>query len=60
MLKVLKDEHSLGFYRKVAETVPEHRVFEALSEVKAAAREATIEATKGALFSNLILRKGHP
>jgi DNA-binding transcriptional ArsR family regulator len=54
ILAVLKDEHSLGFYRKVAETVPEHRVFEALSEVRLAARENRIKATKGALFAWLV------
>ncbi len=54
MLDVLHDEHSLGFYRKVAQTVPEHRVFEALSEVRLAAREGRVRTSKGALFVGLM------
>jgi len=54
MLDVLHDEHSLGFYRKVAQTVPEHRVFEALSEVRLAAREDRVKVSKGAMFVSLI------
>lgn len=56
MLKVLQDVHSLGFYRKVAETVPEHRVFEALSEVKLTARERRAHLNRGALFTSLLHR----
>jgi len=51
MLKVLKDEHSLGFYRKVAGKVPEHKIFEALSEVRLVARQHGIRHTKGAFFT---------
>jgi DNA-binding transcriptional ArsR family regulator len=54
MLEVLHDEHSLGFYRKVAQTVPEQRVFEALSEVRLADREGRVRTSKGALFVALI------
>ena len=54
MLDVLHDEHSLGYYRKVAQTVPEHRVFEALSEVRLADRENRVRTSKGALFVALI------
>jgi len=54
ILKVCKDEHSLGFYRKVAETVPEHRVFEALSVVRTATRERRIWSTRAALFTAII------
>lgn len=54
MLDVLHDEHSLGFYRKVAQTVPEHQVFEALSEVRLADREGRVQTSKGALFVGLI------
>jgi len=59
MLNVLKDEHSLGFYRKVAQTVPQHRVFEALSEIRLATREGTLE-NPPALFATLVRlhRKG--
>ena len=51
MLKVLKDEHSLGFYRKVAELVPEHRIFQALSETKQATREDRIRTSQGRFFT---------
>jgi hypothetical protein len=54
MLRVLKDDHSLGFYRKVALIAPEHRVFEALREVKLAVREGRVRATPGAMFTALI------
>lgn len=54
ILKVCKDKHSLGFYRKVAETVPEHRVFEALSDVKWSAREHRVRTSRGALFSAVL------
>jgi DNA-binding MarR family transcriptional regulator len=57
ILKVCKDRHSLGFYRKVAETVPEHRVFEALSEVNQASRSMAVRA-KGAFFTSIALSKG--
>lgn len=55
MLQVLGDEHSLGFYRKVAQGVPEYRIFENLSEVKLAAREGRVRKSKGALFTSLII-----
>lgn len=42
------------FYRRVAATVSEHRIFEALSEVKLAAREGRITKSKRALFASLI------
>lgn len=54
MLRVLKDEHSLGFYRKVAETVPEHRIFEALSLVRQTLRQERLKNSKGALFTYLL------
>jgi hypothetical protein len=54
ILDVLHDEHSLGFYRKVAQTVPEHWIFEALSEVRLAEREGRVRVSKGAMFVALI------
>lgn len=54
MLRVLGDRHSLGFYRKVAHTLPAHKVFEALSEVRLADREGRVRTSKGALFVGLI------
>jgi len=53
MLAVLKDEHSLGFYRKVASLCPPQIIFEALSVVKQAARDGAIRKTRGALFATL-------
>lgn len=54
MLNVLHDEHSLGFYRKVAETIPEPRIFEALSIVRQLSRDGQIHANRGATFVSLI------
>jgi DNA-binding MarR family transcriptional regulator len=54
ILKELKDKSSLGFYRKVAQIVPQHRVFEALSEVRLASREGRIRASRGAYFTSLV------
>jgi DNA-binding MarR family transcriptional regulator len=58
MLKELKDEHSLGFYRKVAENVLEHKVFEALSQVRCQGRtKGGVRRTKGAMFAYLLSRR---
>ena len=54
MLAVLRDEHSLGYYRRVATTVEPHRIFEALSTVRQAAQDGAIRKTRGALFATLI------
>lgn len=54
MVSQLGDPHSLGFYRKVAATVPEQRIFEALGEVKLAGIEGRVEKSKGALFTNIL------
>lgn len=54
ILAVLKDEHSLGYYRQVAETVEPQRIFEALSTIKQAAREGRIQRSPGAAFVSLI------
>jgi DNA-binding transcriptional ArsR family regulator len=58
MLAVLKDEHSLGFYRRIAVTVPEHRIFEGLSLVKQLSREDQIQKTKGAAFTAIVRGPG--
>jgi len=55
ILKELKDEHSLGFYRKIASTASQHDVFAALSEVKTATRERRIRRSPGAMFTSLAL-----
>lgn len=54
MAEQLGDPHSLGFYRKVASTVPQQRLFEALSVVRTCAREKRIRMTRGALFVQVI------
>jgi DNA-binding transcriptional ArsR family regulator len=60
MLAVLKDEHSLGFYRKVASRCPPETIFEALSIVKQTARDGAIRKTRGALFATLIRESATP
>lgn len=54
ILNELKDEHSLGFYRKVASRVHERRIFEILGHVKLASREGHVNTSKPALFTSLI------
>lgn len=54
MLAVLQDEKSLGYYRRLAEMVDPHRIFEALSVVKQAAREGAIRKSRGAMFVTLV------
>jgi hypothetical protein len=54
MLRVLGDEHSLGFYRRVAKRVPTPLIFEALGIVKEIAREGNIRKSRGALFVKVI------
>jgi DNA-binding transcriptional ArsR family regulator len=60
MLTVLEDEHSLGFYRKVAARSPPQIIFEALSVVKQAARDGAIRKTRGALFAALVKESATP
>jgi hypothetical protein len=60
MIDVLRDEHSLGFYRKVAARCPPQIIFEALSVVKQAARDGAIRKTRGALFATLIKESARP
>lgn len=55
MVRVCGDPHSLGFYRRIALSVPEHRIFEALSQVRTASLERRIAASKAALFTSLIM-----
>jgi DNA-binding transcriptional ArsR family regulator len=58
MLNVLHDEHSLGFYRKVAASVPQHQIFEALSIVRQISRDGSIRKSKGAAFADRIKHLG--
>jgi hypothetical protein len=60
MVRVCGDPHSLGFYRKVAQFVPEMRIFETLSKVRLSAREGRVRVSRGALFTSTLgeRRKG--
>jgi hypothetical protein len=60
MVDVLRDEHSLGFYRKIAARCPPQAIFEALSAVKQAARDGTIRKSRGALFTALVKESSTP
>lgn len=54
MLSFLKDEHSLGYYRKVADSIPEHKIFEALSVTRQMVREGRVLKNRGAYFTMLM------
>ena len=60
MLAVLRDQHSLGYYRHVADTVNPHRIYEALSIVQQMAREGRVRKNRGALFVSLIKAQSVP
>ncbi len=57
MVEQLGDAHSLNFYRKVAATITERRVFEVLSEVRNTKREGRV-SNAPALFTTLVQLKG--
>jgi hypothetical protein len=57
MAEQLNDDHSLGFYRKIADTVPENLIFQALSEVKDAFLTGRVKKSKAALFTTVIQSK---
>jgi hypothetical protein len=61
MAEQLEDDHSLGFYRKVADLVPENLIWQALSEVKDAFLSGRVKKSKAALFTTVIKAKaqGH-
>jgi len=59
MLRLLRDDHSLGFYRRVAERYPPHIIFETLGQVRGAVREGRVRKSRGALFVHS-LRKRQP
>jgi len=54
MADQLNDDHSLGFYRKIADMVPENLIFQALSEVKDAFLTGRVKKSKAALFTTVI------
>jgi len=53
----LGDDHSLGFFRKVVDLVPENLIFQALSEVKDTHLTGKIKKSKAALFTSVIKSK---
>ena len=57
MAEKLEDDHSLGFYRKVADLIPESLIFQALSEVKDAYLTGRVKKSKAALFNSVIKSK---
>ena len=57
MAEKLEDDHSLGFYRKVADMVPENLIFQALGEVKDAYLTGRVKKSKAALFTSVIQSK---
>lgn len=59
ILDVLGDEHSLGFYRRVAENVAPQQIFEALSVVRQMSREGHVRTNRGAVFTHLLKTQGH-
>lgn len=50
----LEDSHSLGFYRKIVDLVPENLIYQALSEVKDTYLMGKVKKSKAALFTNVI------
>jgi hypothetical protein len=53
----LEDDHSLGFYRKVVDIIPENLIWQALSEVKDAHLTGRVKKSKAALFTSVIKSK---
>ena len=53
----LEDSHSLGFYRKIVDTVPENLIYQALSEVKDTYLMGKVKKSRAALFNSVIQTK---
>jgi hypothetical protein len=53
----LEDNHSLGFFRKVVDLMPENLIYQALSEVKDTHLTGKIKKSKAALFTTVIKAK---
>ena len=53
----LEDNHSLGFYRKIVDTVPENLIYQALSEVKDTYLMGKVKKSRAALFTTVIQGK---
>jgi hypothetical protein len=56
MLEVCRDKHSRGFYRLVAQKVPEELIRAALSETKYQDRMGRITKSRGAFFTDQLQR----
>jgi hypothetical protein len=54
ILAQLGDSHSMGFYRKVVQVLPEQAIHGALSEVKDARLTGRLKGTAGAYFTYLV------
>ena len=50
----LEDSHSLGFYRKIVDLVPENLIYQALSEVKDTYLMGKVKKSRAALFNAVI------
>lgn len=57
MAEQLEDDHSLGFYRRIVDLVPENLIYQALSEVKDTHLTGRIKKSKAALFNTVIQTK---
>jgi len=53
----LEDDHSLGFFRKIVDLMPENLIYQALSEVKDTFLTGKIKKSKAALFTTVIKTK---
>ncbi len=53
----LEDDHSLGFYRRIVDLMPENLIYQALSEVKDTHLTGRIKKSKAALFNTVIQTK---
>jgi hypothetical protein len=56
MLEVCRDKHSRGFYKLVAQKVPEELIHSALSETKYQDRMGRITKSRGAFFTDQLQR----
>ena len=57
MAEKLEDDHSLRFYRKIADLVPENLIYQALSGVKDAFLTGRVKKSRAALFTTIIQAK---
>jgi len=55
----LEDGHSLGFYRKIVDLIPENLIYQALSEVKDTYLMGKVKKNRAALFNSVIQAKAN-